>query len=1368
MKRALAVFCVVFLLVGMLCSVSLADDVNLIANGGFEELTDSGLPAEWYATAYRNQTGYSRMAATEEAAHTGRYSAVVENASSNDARFTCTVKVEPESLYRLSGYVLVDSMEDTGNGANFGIEGIYSFSDCLFETDGEWQYLEWYGETGENQHEVTIGVRVGGYSAESTGKAYFDDLVLERVDSLPQNVVASLWYNANTGFSASEETEETNEKSTVLFVALSAVFLLLIWISVSLFENKGQISNSSAVFALFLLIALVLRVVLAVQIEGYEVDINCFTAWSLRMAQLGPAGFYAPDYFCDYPPGAMLLLWPVGLLMNAVGLHQSSAVLLLVKLLPILCDLIGSFCLYRYTSRRWTNSAAIAASLVYLFNPAVLVNGAAWGQMDSILALFLLWTTLHALCKRWNAAIPLFVVASLIKPQALLFAPLGAAAFLLDLISVKEKKQRSKIIRQAFIGLGTALLCAVAIIAPFSVKQEAPVGWLFELYAKTLGSYEYATLNTANIHYLAGANWMPLTQTPSVVLVIISTLAFFTAAGALLWKKTQVYFTGNTRKARLAAWLLSGTAICFAVLWFLKADYSWYGYVMMAFAYAIALICMFFDANPDTLPYWMSLSLIGIYVLGIKVHERYLFPALILLLMCYVSTHDKRLLGIFAGFSVTTFLNTAIVLDNSILFGAAQGHLNIDTLLLNRLLCIGNIALYGCACFVGINGLRASKSFCKPATEGYTTNRAPASYRQMLLNPKDARLHLSLRDYLIMGITMIAYGVLAFSNLGSMIAPQTAWVSTSKDESIVLELENSTTFKVLYYAGVSYNDFAIAVSEDGENWSEAYPCEMREGLCYRWNYALNASEANGKVIYPSSNPGNVLWLKGKYLRVDACEAGLNLWELVIRDEMGNMVPVKLAAHNNAKSELLYEAKPAAHLIDEQDSCRGEPGWFTGTYFDEIYHARTAYEHLHGQAPYETTHPPLGKLLMSVGIALFGMTPFGWRFAGTLIGVLMLPAIYLLAMQLTHKRSVASVAMLALTFDLMHFTQTRIATIDSFPVFFILLTYLFMIRYMQMDFFAVSDTGHARLMDKAYLRTLVPLLCCGICMGLSIGCKWIGIYSAVGLAILFFLTAYRQIRVWKTAWEMEEETPRVKAAREFTIHRVAMTCGFCVIFFVVIPCLIYAASYIPYLAPTGPVTIERIIQAQKGMLSYHSTPGLGMDHPFQSPWWQWPFILKPMWFAQDTFEPSGYASTILCFGNPWVFYIGAAAMMLVLACWIGSFVRLKDRKLIFRHGNGDLTYAILAVAFLAQYLPWVLVPRSMYMYHYFASVPFIIIATAVMMEKQLSRNRLVYRLGIAVYIAGTVAFFVMFFPYASGYLTSTRWLDAMKWFSKLYY
>ena len=85
----------------------------------------------------------------------------------------------------------------------------------------------------------------------------------------------------------------------------------------------------------------------------------------------------------------------------------------------------------------------------------------------------------------------------------------------------------------------------------------------------------------------------------------------------------------------------------------------------------------------------------------------------------------------------------------------------------------------------------------------------------------------------------------------------------------------------------------------------------------------------------------------------------------------------------------------------------------------------------------------------------------------------------------------------------------------------------------------------------------------------------------------------------------------------------------------------------------------MIDAQIGMLNYHSTPGLGMDHPFQSPWWQWPFILKPMWFAQDSYEPAGYASTIMCMGNPWVFYLGAIAMLGALAACVLKYLNLRS-------------------------------------------------------------------------------------------------------------
>lgn len=106
-----------------------------------------------------------------------------------------------------------------------------------------------------------------------------------------------------------------------------------------------------------------------------------------------------------------------------------------------------------------------------------------------------------------------------------------------------------------------------------------------------------------------------------------------------------------------------------------------------------------------------------------------------------------------------------------------------------------------------------------------------------------------------------------------------------------------------------------------------------------------------------------------------------------------MLPAQVVSrvHANEASTLFSDPE---NLLDEQDTLEGEPSWYNSTYFDEIYHARTAFELLNGTSVYEWTHPPLGKVLMSWCIALFGMTPFGWRFAGCMAGILMLPFMYL--------------------------------------------------------------------------------------------------------------------------------------------------------------------------------------------------------------------------------------------------------------------------------------------------------------------------------------------------------------------------------------
>jgi len=407
--------------------------------------------------------------------------------------------------------------------------------------------------------------------------------------------------------------------------------------------------------------------------------------------------------------------------------------------------------------------------------------------------------------------------------------------------------------------------------------------------------------------------------------------------------------------------------------------------------------------------------------------------------------------------------------------------------------------------------------------------------------------------------------------------------------------------------------------------------------------------------------------------------------------------------------------------------------------------------------------------MSWFVMLFGMTPFGWRFAGALMGILMLPAMYLLARQLFKRTDLASAAMLLMAFDLMHLTQTRIATIDSFPVLFIILAFFFMLRFMQVD-----PWGNP-------LRTsLWPLLGSGLCMGLAIASKWIGVYAGIGLAVLYFWTIARHLMEYIKARRIDlsqvppQRLEAVKMAARDGFYLSVCKCWWCILFFIVIPLAIYYCAYIPYFAPDGGVTVEKVIEAaigrvnangvrSGGMLGYHSTPGLGMDHPYYSPWWEWPLIVKPMWYASSNGNllPQGMDYTIFCMGNPLVWWLGLAGMLFVMWRFVRSHLYLTEPvqgRIRLHPQKADHTGAFLLLAFAAQFLPWVLVPRGTYIYHYFASVPFIICASVMMIDR-LGKGWATRLLWLHVILSGCM--FVLFYPYASGEMVSVAWLEAPK-------
>jgi dolichyl-phosphate-mannose--protein O-mannosyl transferase len=421
-----------------------------------------------------------------------------------------------------------------------------------------------------------------------------------------------------------------------------------------------------------------------------------------------------------------------------------------------------------------------------------------------------------------------------------------------------------------------------------------------------------------------------------------------------------------------------------------------------------------------------------------------------------------------------------------------------------------------------------------------------------------------------------------------------------------------------------------------------------------------------------------------------------------------------------------------NLFDEQDTVGYRPSFMNGTFFDEIYHARTAYENLHSIEPFETTHPPLGKLFIAIGIALFGMNPFGWRIIGVVFGAVMIPVMYLFGKKVFSTRFYAFCTAFLMMFDFMHFTQTRIATIDVYGTFFIILMYYFMYDYFT---------------SKSYLlgfkRSLKPLFLSGLCFGLGAASKWIALYGAVGLALLFFTAKYNEYRDYTVYADKKSKKP--SWVKDFIPLYMNATVLCCVLFFAVIPAVIYLLSYIPFMLVPGPGhDIGDVLKYQVHMFSYHSK--LQATHSFSSLWWSWPLMTKPVWYYSGSGLETGRASVIVAMGNPAIWWAGIAA---VAAAVIIS-IKKKDRKML-----------VIFAAIFFQYAPWIFVTRLTFIYHFFSVIPFVIICIVYLMKYFLDKHSdNIYM--IYVYLCLTMVLFAAFYPVLSGMEVGRHYIDSLKW------
>lgn len=361
------------------------------------------------------------------------------------------------------------------------------------------------------------------------------------------------------------------------------------------------------------------------------------------------------------------------------------------------------------------------------------------------------------------------------------------------------------------------------------------------------------------------------------------------------------------------------------------------------------------------------------------------------------------------------------------------------------------------------------------------------------------------------------------------------------------------------------------------------------------------------------------------------------------------------------------------------------------YFDEVYHAFTAKVMLAGDPKawewwntppegfaYEWTHPPLAKLGMVLGMKIFGENSFGWRVPGSILGVGIVILIFILTHLIFKDRLLSLISAFLFSLEGLPLVLSRIGMNDTYFLFFAILTLVLFLK------------------DKHFFAA--------VSFGLAASSKW----SAVWLIPIVFLSHFVFRKQIKTSY----------------------------LWFILLPPLVYLASYIPMFASGH--SWEQFLEVQRQMWFYHTN--LKATHAYTSAWWSWPLTLRPVYLYTSE-EIGGMVSRIYAFGNPALSWFG---ILSVLLGFYYAFV-LKSKKI-----------ALLVFSYLIFFVPWAASPRIMFYYHYLPSLPFlgIISAFALRTNKKF----------IVPVLIIFVVFFLYFYPHWAG-LKVPLWLDkSYYWFS----
>ncbi len=395
------------------------------------------------------------------------------------------------------------------------------------------------------------------------------------------------------------------------------------------------------------------------------------------------------------------------------------------------------------------------------------------------------------------------------------------------------------------------------------------------------------------------------------------------------------------------------------------------------------------------------------------------------------------------------------------------------------------------------------------------------------------------------------------------------------------------------------------------------------------------------------------------------------------------------------------------------------GRFNTLVFDEVYYAIFANNYL-TQTDFFNAHPPLSQYIIAISIWIGSHLPFGqeivnnetgsslapwtYRWVNALTGSLIPLVVGVIAYQLTHRRSYSFIAALLIALDGLFLVESRYALNNIYLVTFGLLGHLFFLLFLNQE--------------KYFYLTLS-----GIFLGASATIKWNGLGFLLGLYLLIFIVYISP--GFQGLFELRNLGifTKIKLLKPWLL-----LFNFCLV-----PIFTYAILWLPYLLLNSEYSFWEI---QQKIWSFHQSIGNSSDvHPYCSKWYSWLIMARPIaYFYQTTNTPSGtIIHDVHAMGNPVLWWLATGAIII-----LSLFILIILVKQTYNSYFAFLSFIL--INYFANLLPWMLVSRCTFLYHYMSAYSFSLLAISLIIEQCLISSSIFNRrLGIFFLLLISLAF-----------------------------